>query len=236
MAAGLWISLCAGAEPPPKELVQYIAEAQRLGLDEETIRRNAANGGWDAKLVEQAFRDVSSPRKSLAPSAGLELPEGYRIGAGDVLAVSVWKEPEASVDGVVVRADGKVSLPLVKEVEVASLTPTEAEKMLSQRFAKFLLSPDVTVIVKAINSWKVYLVGAIRGVGSINLDSRMTVLQAITRAGGLTDYAKRKRIYILRNVNGKQTRLPFNYEAVIRGEQIEQNIELEPDDTIVIPH
>jgi polysaccharide export outer membrane protein len=225
---------CFGAEPPPKPLMDYIEEAQKLGLEEETIRRNAVSGGWDAKLVEDAVNALKNPRlRTLEP--GVELPEGYRIGAGDVIAISVWKEPEASVDGIVVRADGKVSLPLVKEIEIAGLTPTEAEKLLAERLAKFILSPDVTVIIKAINSRKVYLVGAVRN-GSINLTSRMSVLQVLTVAGGVTDYAKRKRIYILRNLNGKQTRFPFNYDAVIKGEQIEQNIPVEPDDIIVVPH
>ena len=236
MMAALSISWCFGAEPPPKELLNYIAEAQKLGLDGGTIRRNAVAGGWDMKLVDEAFSELHKPRRGSSDMEGaVELPDGYRIGAGDVVAVAVWKEPEASVDGVVVRADGRVSLPLVKEMELAGLTPTEAEKMLAEKLSRFILSPDVTVIIKAIHSRKVYLVGAIRTVGSIDLVSRMTVLQAITQAGGLTDYAKRKRVYVLREINGKQTRLPFNYEAVIKGEQIDQNIILEPDDTIVVP-
>ena len=236
MAAALVLSFyCFGAEPPPKELMQYIAEAQKLGLEEEAIRRNASAAGWDSKIVDEAFLFLRRPPDSSSDAYSMDLPEGYRIGAGDILKIDVWKEPEASVDAVVVRADGKISLPLLKEVEIAGLAPPEAEKLLAKKFAKFLVSADVTVIVKAVNSWKVYLVGAVRNVGPIPLVSRMTVLQAIALAGGVNDYAKRKKIYILRTVHGRQMRLPFNYEAVIKGEQIEQNIVVEPEDIIVVP-
>jgi polysaccharide export outer membrane protein len=226
----VWISAFA-AEPPPKELLAYITEAQKLGLADAAIRQNALGAGWDAKLIDEAFSALKEPERQ----NGAELPEGYRIGAGDVLQISVWKEPDASVPQIVVRADGKITLPLIKEVQVAGLTPPEAEKLLMQRFEKFIRGVDVTVIVREVNSWRVYMVGAVRGVGPIPLRSRLTVLQALTLAGGLTDYAKRKQIYILRNEDGRQVRLNFNYEAVIRGEQMEQNIVLQPDDTIVVP-
>jgi polysaccharide export outer membrane protein len=163
-------------------------------------------------------------------------PLGYRIGAGDVLQVLVWKEPEASVASVVVRADGMISVPLVKEVPVIGLTLPEAEKMLAERFAHYIHGPDVTIIAKEIHSKRIYLVGAIKKEGVIPLQSSMTVLQAITEAGGLTEYAKPKKIYVLRNEGGKQLCLPFDYQAVIKGQHIEQNIAVRPDDTIVVPH
>jgi polysaccharide export outer membrane protein len=124
---------------------------------------------------------------------------------------------------------------LIKEIAIAGLTPTEAEKRLAEKFEKMIPSADVTVIIRTINSRKVYLVGAVRTVGPINMSSSLTVLQAIAQAGGLTDFAKKKHIYILRHETGRQVRLPFNYDAVIKGEHIEQNIVLQPDDTIVVP-
>ncbi len=223
--------LLAGAEAPPKDLVQYIQSAKELGLADDAIRQNAQAAGWDSKLVDDALAAVA---RGPAPVSGATLPSGYRIGPGDVVLVSVWKEPDATQE-VTVRSDGKVSLPLVKEVEIAGLTPTEAEKMLSNRFGKLIPGADVTIIVRAINSRKVYLVGAVRTVGAINMTASLTVLQAIAQAGGLTDYAKKKQIYILRHESGKQVRLPFNYDAVIRGERMEQNVVLQPDDTIVVP-
>jgi polysaccharide biosynthesis/export protein len=173
---------------------------------------------------------------SKAEPASPSTPEGYRIGAGDVLGISVWKEPDATVAAAVVRSDGKISIPLVKEVPVLGLTPTELERLLTERLSSFIHGADVTVVVKEIHSKKIYFIGAVKKEGPVALVSSMTVLQAIAEAGGLSDYAKPKKIYILRNVDGKQTRLPFDYQAVIRGERIEQNILLLPDDTIIVPH
>jgi polysaccharide export outer membrane protein len=160
----------------------------------------------------------------------------YRIGAGDVLQISVWKEPEASVGSTVVRPDGKVTLPLLKEVDLVGLTPKQAEKLITERLTKFIPEADVTVIVSGINSKKVYMVGAVKKEGPIPYTYRMTVMQAISEAGGLSDYAKRKKIYILRTQNGKEYKLPFDYEAVLRGERMELNVPLLPGDTLVVPH
>jgi polysaccharide biosynthesis/export protein len=225
------------AEDPPKELVDYIAGAKKLGLPEDQIRKNATAAGWDPKLIDDAFSASTRPAtpSGEAPAGAAVLPEGYRIGPGDVIQVSVYKEPEASIQSAVVRADGKITMPLIKEIEIAGLTPAEAEKMITEKLARFVRTPDVTVIIAQVHSQKVYLVGGVRSVKPIDLRSRLTVLQAITEAGGLTDYAKRKKIYILRNDNGKQVRLPFDYDAVIRGEKMDQNIFLLPNDTVVVP-
>ena len=152
------------------------------------------------------------------------------------MEINVWKEPEASVQGVVVRPDGKISLPLVKDLEVLGLTPMELQKVLTTRLAKLINGADVTVVVKEIRSKKVYLVGAVKKEGPVPLLADLTVLQVLAEAGGLTEYAKRKKIYILRTENGKQTKLLFNYDAVVKGEHMEQNIPLLPDDMIVVPH
>lgn len=223
--------LLTGADPPPKDLVQYIQAAKELGLADDTIRQNARAAGWGPKLIDDALTAAS---RGPLPVSNANIPAGYRIGPGDLILVSVWKEPDATQE-VTVRSDGKVSLPLVKEVEIAGLSPTDAEKLLSEKFGKLIPGADVTIIVRTINSRKVYLVGAVRTVGPVNMAASLTVLQAIAQAGGLTDYAKKKQIYILRHENGRQVRLPFNYESVIKGERIEQNVVLQPDDTIVVP-
>jgi polysaccharide biosynthesis/export protein len=221
------------ADLPRERLLTYIRSAIELGLGDDAIRANASAAGWDVKMVDEA---VSSVRKS--PPTQVEkrtgVPSDYRIGAGDVILVSVWREPDASQE-VTVRSDGKVSLPLIKEVDLAGMTPSEAERMLSEKFDKLIPGADVTLIIRTINSRKVYLVGAVRTVGSITMPSTLTVLQAIAQAGGLNDFAKKKQIYILRHAGEKQVRLAFNYEAVVKGEHIEQNIILQPDDTIVVP-
>jgi polysaccharide export outer membrane protein len=185
---------------------------------------------------------VAGRAGAAAQAAANQAPEGeapaaeYRIGAGDVLEINVWNEPQASVPSVVVRPDGKVSLPLIKEIDVLGLSPMEFQKILTAKFEKLIRGADVTVVVKEIKSKKVYLVGAMGKAGPIPLLSdHMTVLQALAEAGGLSQYAKRSKIYVLRKQNGKEFKLPFDYNAVIKGEHMEQNITLLPDDTIVVP-
>jgi polysaccharide export outer membrane protein len=170
------------------------------------------------------------------PMKNRGVPDDYQIGAGDILQISVWKEPDASVPSVVVRTDGKISMPLLKEIEVAGLTPTQLEHAITQRLSKMINAADVTVVVSAINSKKVYVVGAARREGPLPYTYRMTVMQAISEAGGLTEYAKRKKIYVLRSENGKEYQLPFNYDEVIKGQKTEQNIQLVAGDTVIIPH
>jgi len=164
------------------------------------------------------------------------VPDEYQIGAGDVLQISVWREPEASIGSVVVRPDGKISMPLLKEVSVVGLTPKETEKLITERLAKLIKAPDVTIIVTGTHSSKIYAVGAVKKEGPIAYTYRMSVMQAISEAGGLTDYAKRKKIYILRNEGGREYRLPFDYDAALKGERMELNLQLVPGDTLVVPH
>lgn len=160
----------------------------------------------------------------------------YRIGEGDIISVSVWREADASAPMAVVRPDGKVSLPLIKELYIAGMTPAEAETAVARQLSAFINKPEVAVVVREIHSKRVYVVGAAKKEGPVPYTYRMTVLQAISEAGGLTDYAKRKKIYVLRTENGKQRKLPFNYDAVVKGEQMDRNVELQPGDTLVIPN
>ena len=170
-----------------------------------------------------------------SPVVDRGVPDDYVIGAGDELQISVWKEPDASVPGVVVRPDGKISMPMLKEVTVNGLTPIQAEKVITEGLVKFIAAADVTVIVKAINSKKIYVVGGVKQEGPIPYTYRMTILQALSEAGGLTDYAKKKKIYVLRHENGRDYRYPFDYDAALRGEKMDLNIPLMPGDTLVIP-
>jgi polysaccharide export outer membrane protein len=242
----LWGVLFAAEAAPQKtakELVEYIKHAQQIGLKDNKIRQNAIAAGWDKTQVDEAFvilRYITTHAGDLKPGADTDNGNTsdvseYRIGAGDVLQIAVWKEPEASVPTAVVRPDGKLTLPLVKEVEVVGLTPVELQKLLAEKLQKYILDADVTVVAKEINSQKVNLIGAVRKEGPIPILGKTTVLQAINENGGLTDYAKRKKIYVLRMVDGKQTRFAFDYEAVIQGENMEQNIVLRPNDMIVVP-
>jgi polysaccharide export outer membrane protein len=211
---------CAGAAqsrdlpaPPPPAPAEKAASARDAAKPPETVRAPA-----------------------LRSDRGNGVADDYIIGAGDVLQVHVWKEPDASVANVVVRPEGNITIPLLKEIAVAGLTPKSAEARIAEGLAKFINDPDVTVVVTGINSKKIYLIGAIKKEGPIAYTYRMTVMQALSEAGGLTDYAKRKKIYVLRNENGRDFRFPFDYDAVLRGERMELNIHLLPGDTLVVPH
>jgi polysaccharide export outer membrane protein len=253
---------CAAGQPVqkiPKELAEYVATSRAIGLSEDQIRAGALKAGWPEAAVKQAIEPQQalndapaggpeaippslaapsspSPAETPATVPGRGVSDDYRIGEGDVISVSVWREAEASVPTAVVRPDGKVSLPLIKELYVAGMTPADAERAVTRQLSAFINKPEVAVVVKEIHSKKVYVVGAARKEGPLPYTYRMTVLQAISEAGGLTDYAKRKKIYVLRSQSGKQQKLPFNYDAAVKGERTEQNIELLPGDTLVIPN
>ena len=163
-------------------------------------------------------------------------PSGdYIIGPEDVLAINVWKEPEIS-RAVPVRPDGKISLPLVGDIVASGLTPMQLEKEISEDLKAYIANPEVTVIVQAVNSRKFNIVGEISRPGTYPLTKQMTVLDAIAQAGGPRDFAKAKKIYVLRLLkDGERLRIPFNYKDIIRGKNFHQNVELQPGDTIVVP-
>ncbi len=188
---------------------------------------------FTAALSAQKASENGGPA---APAADrVATSDEYQIGEGDVLQISVWGEPAASVPSAVVRPDGKISMPLLKDVHVAGLTPAQAEKVITGGLADMIKAANVTVMVAQINSKKIYLLGGVKKEGPIPYSYRMTVMQALSEAGGLTDFAKRKKIYVMRNENGKESRLPFNYDDVVKGQHMDLNISLLPGDTIVVP-
>jgi polysaccharide biosynthesis/export protein len=159
----------------------------------------------------------------------------YVIGADDVLAVNVWKEPEVS-RSVPVRSDGKISLPLVGELTASGQTPLQLEQEISKRLQNYISEPEVTVIVQDSKSQKINILGMVVRPGSYMLTGSATVLDAIAMAGGFKDFAKQKQIYVLRSSSdGTQQRLAFNYKDVIKGKNAEQNVRLLPRDTVVVP-
>lgn len=161
--------------------------------------------------------------------------DSYVIGNDDVLAVNVWKEPDIS-RSVPVRSDGKISLPLVGEVQAAGVTPLKLEKDIAAKLKSYIAEPEVTVIVQQVNSQKFNILGMVNKPGLYPLTNSPTVLDAIGIAGGFRDFAKQKSIYVLRQKpDGTQARLPFNYKEVVKGKNPAQNIKLEPRDTIVVP-
>ena len=157
----------------------------------------------------------------------------YVIGADDTLHISVWKEPDMS-EQLPVRPDGKISMPLLNDVQAAGLTPLQLKDSITEKLKKYIADPHVTVVVLAMNSRRVFVTGEVLHSGPITLLPHMTVLQALAQAG-FTQFANIKAIYLLRSENGKQQKLPFNYKEVVKGNHPEENIELKPGDTIVVP-
>jgi polysaccharide export outer membrane protein len=172
----------------------------------------------------------SAKSASAAPAADPD----YKIGPQDLLRVDVWKEPEIS-RSIPVRPDGKISLPLLNDVQAAGLTAMQLAGVIREGLTKFITSPQVTVSVTEINSRRVYCTGEVQKTGALTLLPSMTALQAISSCGGFTQFAKPKDIYILRVEEGKQTKHPFNYKDVVKGKRPEDNILLQPGDVIVVP-
>lgn len=157
----------------------------------------------------------------------------YVIGADDTLHISVWKEPDLS-EQLPVRPDGKISMPLLNDITAAGLTPLQLRDQITEKLKKYIADPRVTVVVLAMNSRRIFVTGEVLHSGPITLLPHMSVLQALAQAG-FTQFANPKAIYLLRTENGKQQKLPFNYKEVVKGNRPEENIELKPGDTLVVP-
>jgi polysaccharide biosynthesis/export protein len=194
----------------------------------------AQAGSQNASAVPSP-NSVAQTQNADAASATKPHDDSFVIGNDDVLAINVWKEPDIS-RSIPVRSDGKISLPLVGEVQAAGRTPLKLEQDIAVRLKNYIAEPEVTVIVQQINSQKFNILGQVNKPGSYPLTNTATVLDAIAIAGGFRDFAKQKNIYVLRqNGDGSQTRISFNYKEVVKGKNPAQNIKLQPRDTIVVP-
>ena len=192
-----------------------------------------ARAGQAANNERQAAQSASTDPSSVTQKVATQDPN-YIIGAQDVLDISVWKEPEVS-RVVPVRPDGRISLPLLNDVQAAGMTPSQLAAQITASLKKFVTDPQVTVIVTAINSQRVYILGEVTRPGAFPMLPGMNVLQGLSSAGGFTQFAKTKSIYVLRMEDGKQQKYPVNYKEVISGKRPEQNISLKAGDTIVVP-
>ncbi len=193
------------------------------------------NGGFQSAVTAPAPEQTAPAQEQ--PDAATSKPhnDSFIIGNDDMLAISVWKEPDLTKT-IPVRSDGKISLPLVGELQATGRTPLQLEQDISAKLQSYITTPEVTVIVEQINSKKFNILGEITKPGSFSLSLAPTVVDAIAAAGGLRDFAKKTGIYILRQTaSGTETKIPFNYKDFLKGKHIEQNIKLEPGDTIIVP-
>jgi polysaccharide biosynthesis/export protein len=196
-----------------------------------------------ASVANPVLPDSAEPTKSgqlAAPDAPPPRvadvhPDSFIIGIEDILNINVWKEGELS-RVLPVRPDGMITLPLIGEIKATGLTPVQLQEQISILLKKFMADPQVTVIVAEVHSLTFNVVGQVLKPGYYPLTRRMTVLDAIALSGGFQAFAKQKKVYVLRtSADGKQVRLPFNYKEVIKGKRPDENIDLQPRDTVVVP-
>lgn len=177
-----------------------------------------------------------TPSFQVLESEAIEAGQDYVIGPRDVLLVSVWKQPELSVADLVVRLDGKISIPLIDDVQAAGLTPLQLKDVIRERLAEYIAAPHVTVVVREMNSKLIYIIGEVSREGPMVLHANMRVLDAIASAGGFNQFAGKNHIKILRERDaGVPVEFRFDYDGFIAGKNLEQNILLLPGDRVVVP-
>lgn len=199
-----------------------------------------AQGQKPAQAPQPAPAVTAPPMPAAAAAAAAPratdpvVPPGYIIGTDDLLSIVYWKDKDMSADAQV-RPDGRIALPLINEVQAAGLTPDQLREKILEESKKYMEDASITVVVRQINSRKVFITGEVNKPGPYPLTSAITVMQLIAQAGGLREYADSKKIIIMRNERGQQVSLKFNYKEVTSGKQLQQNIQLKPGDTVVVP-
>jgi polysaccharide export outer membrane protein len=204
----------------------FVLSASLLGqgVSSQSATRNLSGSSVEASQVKSAEEDVKKSHDN-----------SYVIGNDDVLAINVWKDPDLS-RSIPVRSDGKISLPLVGELQAAGRTPLQLEHEIALILKDYMTAPEVTVIVEQINSKKFNILGQVLKPGSYSLALATTVMDAIATAGGFRDFAKKEDVYILRELpDGTESHIRFNYKSFIKGKNPAQNIKLEPHDTVIVP-
>ncbi len=227
MLLGLWTLAAYGQDNAAQQGSDSAPAAQPVIPDSSS---SSANSGKDVAKTT-TLPSTGSPH----PHVANVRPDTYVIGVGDVLDVNVWKEGELS-KVVGVRTDGMITLPLIGEIKATGLTPVQLQEQITASLSKVMSDPQVVVMVGAVNSMSFNIMGQVYKPGFFPLSRPITILDAIALSGGFRDFAKQKKIYILRAApDGTQQKIHFNYKQVIKGQNMSQNILVEPHDTIVVP-
>jgi polysaccharide biosynthesis/export protein len=209
----------------------YVTAAISL-LSFSVSARTQGQGRKDIK--SEGAKVLAAGEISTPPAKATTDDPNYSIAPEDVLTIDVWKEPEISRT-VPVRRDGKISLPLLNDLQAAGLTPTQLGEEIVEKLKATIVHPQVTVIVAQMSSLRIYILGQVTRGGAYPLVPDMTVMQALSIAGGFTAYANVKKIYVMRRESGADKIFAVNYKEVISGRKTDQNIHLKAGDTIVVP-
>jgi polysaccharide biosynthesis/export protein len=230
-------SLCAAQQADSTDS----SKEKGAAASAEDAARGASATGKTTKKSNEEARQISQPGVDAlvvrldSPLESEQIdPFTYHIGVEDDLQISVWKEPDLSVT-VVVRPDGMITMPLLNDIRVVGLKPAELQALITEKLKSFVNEPQVTVGVRAIKSRKVYVYGQVNKAGAYPLGGRKTVLEVLAEAGGLTLFAKKGSIYVLRENSERKVRIPFNYNGALKGKNPNDNLELLPGDIVVVP-
>jgi polysaccharide export outer membrane protein len=170
------------------------------------------------------------------PKTGLpQTPQDYIIGAGDIMEIVTWKEPDFSREDVFVRLDGKITFPLLGDIQAAGKTPMQVKSEIQEKLGEYVAEPEVTITIRSQNSKRFYILGEVVKTGEYPLIKNLTVLQAFAVAGGFTEWASKKEILLFRRSDGKDELIRINYKEITKGNEFERNLDLKEDDTIIVP-
>jgi polysaccharide biosynthesis/export protein len=194
----------------------------------------ATAGTVHAQTVTPGRKTPTAQVSAAAETAGSAAPADYVIGPDDQLSVVFWRDKDMSAD-VAVRPDGKISLPLLNDIQAAGLTPPQLRDRLTEDARRYIEDPNITVVVRQINSRRVFVTGEVAKPGPYALTGPTTILQILATAGGLKEYADEKNILVLRNEGGRPVSYKFNYRDVAKHKNLSQNVELKPGDTVIVP-
>ncbi len=186
-------------------------------------------------IAPQIFAEDKKSSASKRKSLTRVKDTSYKIGSGDLLQLITWKEPDFSLEEMLVRTDGKITFPLLNDIQAAGLTPLELKKNIQRKLKRFVSNPVVTVIVRRPASQKFYILGEVAQTGEYDLIKDLTVLQAFALAGGFTEWASKKEIILLRIKDGKEKIIRVNYKNIIKGKDFRQNVRIKANDTIIVP-
>jgi polysaccharide export outer membrane protein len=215
----------------PLAFLNEINQTNQTNEINQTNQINQYNQSNKLNLINLVFAQETKKHPSIGP---IQIPESYVIGQGDVLEVFVWRNEQLSRQATV-RPDGKISLPLIQDFQAEGLTILQLKDRITRQFKQYVQNPTITVIVRQINSYKISVLGRVANPGIYPLTTKTTLLDAISMAGGFTEWADKRKITVITNKGGKKGTLRINYKKIVSGKDLSQNIILQRGDTIVVP-